>query len=235
MCFGLNRDIGEKNGQIAHLDRDNGNPSLENLAYLCFHHHDAYDSTRSQSKGFSMGEVKEYRSELRNMVQRALNQEIRFGTVMIEQRDPYAGHYVRNFSSLLCSAELDITPLPDTVTGDIRYFVSGFALDGGHREAGPNIGSLEFVAEIHNGRLHHTFLTNDDRDPHEITIQMTELGLRVDEENEFGVYGFGVNFEGDYQRAEKLDYADWGWRNDDARRLFGSDEDRPSPNPETET
>ena len=215
----------EKDGQIAHLDRDNRNASLENLAYLCLVHHNAYDSKMSQSKGFTIGEVKEYRSELRNTVQRLLNQEVRFGAIMLEERDPYVGHYVRNFSGLMSSAEIDITALPDTVTGDIRYFVSGFALHGGNRESGPNIGSLEFVAEVHEGKLDHIFADNrEDRDPHRITVQMTEIGLTVVEQNEAGAYGFGVSFEGEYERAEKLDYKAWGWRNDDARRLFGAPE-----------
>lgn len=64
LCFGLNRDMAEKRGQIAHLDRDPSNDSLDNLAYLCFDHHDQYDSHTSQGKGLTMGEVKQYRQRL---------------------------------------------------------------------------------------------------------------------------------------------------------------------------
>jgi hypothetical protein len=53
-----------KPGQIAHLDHDNTNDDLDNLAFLCFSHHDQYDSTTSQSKGLREGEVKGFRKEL---------------------------------------------------------------------------------------------------------------------------------------------------------------------------
>jgi hypothetical protein len=64
MCFGLNGNLMQKKGQIAHLDQDNANHDLDNLAYLCFDHHDEYDSTTSQSKGLLESEVKHYRKEL---------------------------------------------------------------------------------------------------------------------------------------------------------------------------
>ncbi|MGB8296576.1 MAG: hypothetical protein WCG85_14205 [Polyangia bacterium] len=64
ICFGLHRDVAVKKGQIAHLDQDNSNSSIENLAFLCFDHHDAYDSTTRSSKTFSLREVKRYRAEL---------------------------------------------------------------------------------------------------------------------------------------------------------------------------
>jgi hypothetical protein len=65
VCFGLNRDESEKRGQIAHLDGDHSNNAKENLAFLCFDHHDQYDSQTSQSKGFQRKEVETYRAELR--------------------------------------------------------------------------------------------------------------------------------------------------------------------------
>jgi hypothetical protein len=64
ICFGLFRDVQVKAGQIAHLDRDSTNAALDNLAFLCFEHHDRYDSKTSQSKNFSIAEVKAYRDEL---------------------------------------------------------------------------------------------------------------------------------------------------------------------------
>jgi hypothetical protein len=63
-CFGLNRDEAEKRGQIAHLDGNPSNNAKENLAFLCFDHHDEYDSTTSQSKGLQRKEVETYRAEL---------------------------------------------------------------------------------------------------------------------------------------------------------------------------
>ncbi|HWY55870.1 MAG TPA: hypothetical protein VNZ03_15490 [Terriglobales bacterium] len=53
-----------KKGQIAHLDHDNTNDDPDNLAFLCFSHHDEYDSTTSQSKRLREGEVKKFRDEL---------------------------------------------------------------------------------------------------------------------------------------------------------------------------
>lgn len=64
LCFVLNGDDAEKKGQIAHLDRNPANSKLENLAWLCFDHHDQYDGKTSQSKGFTINEIKEYRRRL---------------------------------------------------------------------------------------------------------------------------------------------------------------------------
>ena len=50
LCFGLNNDFEEKQGQIAHVDHDSANPDFDNLAFLCFNHHDRYDSKTRQSK-----------------------------------------------------------------------------------------------------------------------------------------------------------------------------------------
>lgn len=64
ICFGLHRDESVKKGQIAHLDGDRNNNSLDNLAFLCFDHHDELDGKTSQSKGFILSEVRSYRNEL---------------------------------------------------------------------------------------------------------------------------------------------------------------------------
>jgi hypothetical protein len=64
ICFGLKGDLGEKQGQVAHLDHDPSNNSADNLAYLCLAHHDEFDSKRSQSKGITLEEAKRYRDEL---------------------------------------------------------------------------------------------------------------------------------------------------------------------------
>jgi len=64
ICFAINGDVGEKRGQIAHLDKNPNNNEIDNLAYLCFDHHDQYDSKTSVSKNYTIDEVKEYRREL---------------------------------------------------------------------------------------------------------------------------------------------------------------------------
>jgi len=64
MCYGLKKDDGIKNGQIVHLDKNSSNNSFNNLAFLCLEHHNEYDSSKSQSKGFTITEAKKYRNEL---------------------------------------------------------------------------------------------------------------------------------------------------------------------------
>jgi hypothetical protein len=64
ICFGLHRDLDVKQGQIAHLDHDNTNYDLDNLAFLCLPHHDQYDGKTSQSKALRESEVKHFRKEL---------------------------------------------------------------------------------------------------------------------------------------------------------------------------
>lgn len=68
ICFGLHRDVAVKTGQIAHLDGDRSNSTVDNLAFLCLVHHDQYDSRTSQSKNLTTEEVKAYRTELYNQV-----------------------------------------------------------------------------------------------------------------------------------------------------------------------
>ena len=64
LCYALDRDVSEKRGQIAHLDRDAENDKISNLCFLCLSHHDQYDSITSQSKHFTKAEVGQYRDEL---------------------------------------------------------------------------------------------------------------------------------------------------------------------------
>lgn len=64
LCYGLKGDFGEKIGQIAHIDQDRANDSLENLAWLCFDHHSLYDSSTSQHKNYQPTEVKRHRDTL---------------------------------------------------------------------------------------------------------------------------------------------------------------------------
>ncbi|MBM3709594.1 MAG: hypothetical protein FJW61_04135 [Actinobacteria bacterium] len=68
ICFGLYQDLGLKIGQIAHLDKNNANSMLDNLAFLCLEHHDMYDSKTSQSKNFTIKEVKKYRDDLKERI-----------------------------------------------------------------------------------------------------------------------------------------------------------------------
>ena len=51
-------------GQIAHLNHNPSDNNFDNLVWLCFDHHDEYDTKTSQSRGFTEGEIKEYRKQL---------------------------------------------------------------------------------------------------------------------------------------------------------------------------
>ena len=68
LCLGLRFDAEEKPGQIAHVDGNASNNALENLAWLCLYHHDLFDSTTSQSKGITAGELKAHRARLYELV-----------------------------------------------------------------------------------------------------------------------------------------------------------------------
>ncbi len=46
------------------MDHDASNSDFSNLVFLCLDHHDEFDSRPSQSKGFTIGEVKKYRDRL---------------------------------------------------------------------------------------------------------------------------------------------------------------------------
>lgn len=64
LCVFLNDRDEVRQGQIAHLNRNASDSSFENLVFLCFDHHDEYDSRRSQSKNFLLEEVRRYRDIL---------------------------------------------------------------------------------------------------------------------------------------------------------------------------
>jgi len=64
VCYGLHRDTTIKPGQIAHLDGDPSNNDEDNLVFLCFEHHDQYDSRTNQSKGLTEAELRHFRTEL---------------------------------------------------------------------------------------------------------------------------------------------------------------------------
>lgn len=64
VCFGLNGDLRRKKGQLAHLGKDPSKTSESDLVFLCFDHHDEFDSTTRQSKNLTREEIEHYRDEL---------------------------------------------------------------------------------------------------------------------------------------------------------------------------
>ena len=75
MCFGLHGDLTVTQGQIAHLNGDRSDSSVENLAFMCLPHHDWFDSKPSQSKGGNPEEAKHYRKELYAALRKAASAE----------------------------------------------------------------------------------------------------------------------------------------------------------------
>ncbi|WP_442507759.1 hypothetical protein SH528x_006691 [Novipirellula sp. SH528] len=60
----MEHDLGVKQIQIAHVDRDNSNNEFNNLAPLCLPHHDLYDTTPRQTKKLTPKELELYRDEV---------------------------------------------------------------------------------------------------------------------------------------------------------------------------
>jgi hypothetical protein len=202
ICFGLNRDTSLKNGQIAHLDHDNSNNAESNLAFLCFDHHNEYDSRSSQKKGLTVSEVKVFRQELVTALGSAFSQPVHFGELTTPSADPYAGKYVR-LGSGSDSAELLLTPLPDTYEDRARYYVSGLSLWGTERPYGPNLGIVEELADMYDpGVLELRHNGSFDGEVRITTIRFTEPGhLTVEQNFHYGVYGNNVRFDGAYRRS----------------------------------
>lgn len=192
ICFGLNRDTSIKQGQIAHLDRNSANGAEDNLAFLCFDHHDQYDSATSQSKNLTELEVKGFRDELHTAIRMAFDRDVAFGEARVAL-DPISGHYIRGGVS--DSAELKIQGLSDG-----RYHVSGLALHGKEREHGPNIGELDFIGELQGKTLKYSasYFAGEE---YRVALAFRGDRLTVSEENWFGVYGVGVTFNGIYEKA----------------------------------
>jgi hypothetical protein len=64
LCIHFDHDWAQKEGQIAHLDRDPSNFAEDNLAFLCLPHHDDYDTQRRQTKNLTIREAKTARGRL---------------------------------------------------------------------------------------------------------------------------------------------------------------------------
>lgn len=190
-----------KSGQIAHLDKDNSNNSEDNLAFICLNHHDEYDSSSSQRKNFTIGEVKIFRDELYVAVASGFSQPVHFGEIVTSPIDPYAGTWIRS-DVADDSAQITLTPLPDSFFGDVQYYVKGLALSGLEREFGPNTGELEFLGKMRiNSRIEHIHYYDGDNRPSTSLVFHGDGTLEVSEFNCFGVYGWGVTFNGNYRRA----------------------------------
>jgi hypothetical protein len=69
LCIHFNNDWGQKEGQVAHLDRNPSNFAEGNLAFLCLPHHDDYDTKRRQTKNLTIREAKTARDRLYKFIE----------------------------------------------------------------------------------------------------------------------------------------------------------------------
>ena len=70
LCWGLDHNLDVKDIQIAHVDGNRSNNAEDNLAALCQAHHNSYDSKPSQTKQITRKELKQYRDELYDLLER---------------------------------------------------------------------------------------------------------------------------------------------------------------------
>lgn len=64
ICFYLHKREEVRRGRLAHLDGNPAHSSFENIVWLCLEHHDQFDSRTSQSKGYTVAEVRSHRDHL---------------------------------------------------------------------------------------------------------------------------------------------------------------------------
>lgn len=64
LCYFWDGDATQKDGQIAHIDHDPRNVDFDNLAYLCFRHHNEFDTMQSQGKSVGSDEMRHARGLL---------------------------------------------------------------------------------------------------------------------------------------------------------------------------
>lgn len=126
LCFGFEGDLTRKKRQIAHIDQDSSNADETNLVYLCFEHHDEYDSSTSQSKGITQAELREYNRRLRAAI--ATDEHTRYRdqlTAADFRNDAIYSHDERLFrESDLIVAERLLRNFLDQLQTDDSYFLS---------------------------------------------------------------------------------------------------------------
>ena len=195
ICYGLNRDTGIKQGQIAHIDKDSSNAKEDNLVFLCIPCHDRYDSTTRQSKNVTASELIQYRDELDQALTLAFSQPTSFGEAVLPKQDSSVAHFIR-IGDTVSSAELTIHRLTN---GEVR--VVGEALWGTDREFGPNIGTLDFLAPIEDEMVYYEQGLPGSDQVYKVSLSFMKNGLVVEESGSNGFFGMNVRFTGTYARA----------------------------------
>lgn len=101
LCFGLNGDLTVKKGQIAHLDHNHQNNKVINLAFLCLAHHDEYDTRTSQSKSWTIQEVKHYRKALYTEIENLRGRNRNLTTDIYQYTPPIFGKIFARSNQIL--------------------------------------------------------------------------------------------------------------------------------------
>lgn len=178
MCFGLEQDRFIKKGQIAHLDQDSSNDSLENLVYLCFDHHDEFDSKTSQAKGLTKGEILQYKKMLLLSVGKFRANAVKDGSPLAGKWESWEGY--RSISIADVGAQI--------------YRIEGVAIDNPEKEA-PNIGSFDIVCAGGVDQIRVQDQTG-------VRIDIRAQGpykISVEDHSVSGTFGNSVHFEGEYE------------------------------------
>lgn len=192
MCYSLDRDNRQKKGQVAHIDRDSSNSSIENLAYLCLDHHNDYDSKMSQSKNYTPHELLSYKAELENYIFTEWNKPILNSEISV---DVFSGRYSHSREN--ASADIEIK----YIGGNVLQ-IQGMAFWGTEGEFGPNIGELDCIAVLDGNKA----VFKDKFHDEEYVFEVTFLGskISISDNNILGYYGNGVCFSGEYYKDATL-------------------------------
>ena len=194
ICYGLEKDNNIKTGQIAHINHNNNDNRLDNLAFLCLTHHDQYDSTTSQSKNLTSNEVREFRKELQNEIDEIWKKPIEIGNQTNSNiKKSISGRYIREGYNE--QAELEIIYL-----GNNRIKVSGLSFWGIKNEFGPNIGQLDFESDLIKNNS--VYSEKSDNELYRIFMEFNGDELIVNEDYVIGIFGMNVSFDGKYKKAE---------------------------------
>lgn len=191
-CFGLHRDVELKKGQIAHIDHDSSKSTEDNLAYMCFEHHDEYDSKTRQAKGLRPEEAIHYRDELYMAMDKAMSGPVAIGKAPTSGLD-IAGHYVGG--SPEAGADVSVV-----VIGSNRIRVLGHAYWGASHPNGPNIGILELDGSSISPSLFELTDVLSSGTVVRFRLEFVHDGLLISEENSLGYFGINVTFRGTYRK-----------------------------------
>ena len=194
ICYGLHRDSGVKRGQIAHLDRNPNNNAIENLAFLCLEHHDEYDCVPSQSKRYTITEVKAFRAELEESMAAAMATPVVLNapSMVVTATGPerWVGMYRAELGE--ARADLEVQEISDD-----RYSVKGIALFGVSRAFGPHIGQLEAEGRVEGDCL--VAVMGD----YVLRLLLTAGGAVGEESMPRSLFGMGVSFALPYRKLPR--------------------------------